>query len=248
MKEMFILDINYLMETKQAILKSNLNILLNHPVTKGDHCEGAWIDFFRSFLPKKYAVDKGFVFDAKGNISEQIDIIIYDSLYAPLVFGTESGEKFVTAESVYAVFDSKPKIDKTTLEYTDKKIKSVTRLYRSNRPFISCGKPQPKRELTQILGGILAVDSVKENTLISHLKNYDGLDFGCAINSFTFHARRDSDRKFLTMVTSSKNETVLSFFYLILDELYKQGTVGGLDIRDYADVSLEQFKIERGDS
>lgn len=78
-----IMDIKSLFNTKQIILESKLDILLEHPVTKGEHCESAWIDFFRSFLPNKYAVDKGFVFDYRGNVSEQIDIIIYDTLYAP---------------------------------------------------------------------------------------------------------------------------------------------------------------------
>ncbi len=239
------MEIKDLMNTKQIILAGNLNILLNHPVTKGDHCESAWIDFFRSFLPNKYAVDKGFVFDSKGKISEQIDVIIYDALYAPLVFGTESGEKFVTAESVYAVFDSKPKIDKSTLEYTDKKIRSVTSLHRSKRGVLVNGTYKPARELTHILGGILAVNSVKSGTVSEHVKNYNMIDFGCAINDFTFHVRRDKDGNFKSMIASHKEETVLSFFYLILDELYKLGTVAGLDIRDYADASLEQFKLER---
>lgn len=241
------MDIKSIMETKQAILCSNLNILLAHPVTKGDHCESAWIDFFRSFLPNKYAIDKGFVFDSRGAISEQIDIIIYDALYAPLVFGTEAGEKFVTAESVYAVFDSKPKIEKETLEYTDKKIKSVTSLYRSNRKILVGGSPRHPRELTPILGGILAVNSIEEKTIIEHAKIYDSIDFGCAINKLTFHVRRDKNRVFQTLIASLKEETVISFFYLILDELYKLGTVAGLDIRDYADATLSQFKLERGD-
>jgi len=242
-----IVTIETLMKTKQDMLQSSLNILLSHPVTKGDHCEGAWIDFFRSFLPNKYAVDKGFVFDCKGNISEQIDIIIYDALYAPLVFGTEAGEKFVTAESVYAVFDSKPEIDKETLEYTNKKIQSVRVLHRTNRAIVNAGKNTGKRELTPILGGILAVNSISEKTIIKHVQENNNIDFGCAINKFTFHVRRDETRKFLTVVTSDADETVLAFFYLILDELYKMGTVAGLDIRDYADATLTQFKIERGD-
>jgi len=241
------MDIKSLMITKQAILASNLNILLKHPVTKGEHCEGAWIDFFRSFLPNKYAVDKGFVFDSRGGISEQIDIIIYDALYAPLVFGTESGEKFVTAESVYAVFDSKPKINKETLEYTDKKIKSVTSLYRSARAVYVGGRVQAPRDLTNIIGGILAVDSVKIDTVIDHVKKYDSIDIGCSINKFTFHARRSADRGFQSLVSSKQAETVLSFFYLILDELYKLGTVAGIDIRDYADATLDGFTLERGE-
>ena len=241
------MDIKSLMNTKQDMLRSNLKILLDHPVSKGDHCESAWIDFFRSFLPNKYAIDKGFVFDSKGNISEQIDIIIYDALYSPLVFGTDSGEKFVTAESVYAVFESKPKIDKKNLEYADKKIKSVVSLCRSNRKMISSGNLVNQRTLTRILGGVLAIDSVGIDVISNQVKNCKAIDFGCAINKFTFHIRRDENRKFLTMTASSEDETILSFFYLILDELYKLGTVAGLDIRDYADATLSQFKIERGD-
>lgn len=241
------MDIKTLMMTKQSVLAANLNILLDHPVTKGEHCEGAWIDFFRSFLPNKYAVDKGFVFDSKGKISEQIDIIIYDALYAPLVFGAESGEKFVTAESVYAVFDSKPTIDKQTLKYTDKKIKSVTSLHRSARAISVGGRVHPPRELTNIIGGILAVDSVRSKTVIDHVKEYNSIDIGCSINKFAFHVRRSKDRGFRSFVSSSQTETVLSFFYLILDELYKLGTVAGIDIRDYADATLEGFTLERGE-
>ena len=127
------MNIKSLLRSKQTLLESKLDVLINHPVTKGDHCEGAWIDFFRSFLPSKYAVDKGFVFDSKGAVSEQIDIIIYDALYSPLIFGTDAGEKFITAESVYAVFDSKQKIDKETVEYTNRKIESVVNLHRTSR-------------------------------------------------------------------------------------------------------------------
>ncbi|MFR3546465.1 hypothetical protein [Blautia sp.] len=39
------------------------------------------------------------MFDSERKISEQIDIIIYDALYAPLIFGTDAGEKYVTAEA-----------------------------------------------------------------------------------------------------------------------------------------------------
>ena len=137
------MDIKSLFSTKQKILESKLSVLLDHPVTKGNHCESAWIDFFRSFLPNKYAVDKGFVFDSEGKISEQIDIIIYDALYAPLIFGTDAGEKYVTAESVYAVFDSKSEINKATLEYTNKKVGSVKALKRSRRGVINAGKYYP---------------------------------------------------------------------------------------------------------
>ena len=240
------ISINNLMSTKQSILKSNLNILLNHSVTKGEHCEGAWIDFFRSFLPSKYAVDKGFVFDSKGNVSEQIDIIIYDALYAPLVFGTESGEKFVTAESVYAVFESKPDINKENIEYANKKIDSVTSLYRSKRDVYVAGERKKAGELTHIIGGILAVNSSSSKSVKEYMDSNEHIGVGCAINKLSFLVKRDKDNKKINFTVSNNEEEILiAFFYIILDELYKLGTVIGMDIRNYADATLKGMKLER---
>lgn len=241
------MSVKSLLNTKQAVLESKLSILLDHPVTKGEHCESAWIDFFRSFLPSKYAIDKGFVFDARGRVSDQIDIIIYDALYSPLIFGTDSGEKFVTAESVYAVFDSKPTIDKTTLGYTHKKIRSVTCLDRSNRVMISAGKPTPARDPIHILGGILAVDSVEPSTIEEHLNEFTAVDVGCAIRRTAFLAVREADCSLREFKPSSAEEAVVAFFYIMLDELYKLGTVAGIDIRDYADATVSSLKLNRGD-
>lgn len=242
------MDLKSLFNTKQTILESKLGILLEHPVTKGEHCESAWIDFFRSFLPNKYAVDKGFVFDYRGNISEQIDIIIYDTLYAPLMFGTDAGEKFITAESVYAVFESKPKIDKETLEYANKKIESVISLERTSRGVINAGNYCKPRDLTKILGGILAVESVGLNAIKEHLKIYDKIDVGCAIKMHSFLVNRNGSD--ISLSHASGKETVLAFFYIILDELYKMGTVAGIDIRKYANVTLDNFNfnLERNSS
>lgn len=235
------MNIKSLFNTKQTILESKLGVLLDHPVTKGEHCESAWIDFFRSFLPNKYAVDKGFVFDYKGNVSEQIDIIIYDAMYAPLIFGTDAGEKFITAESVYAVFESKPIINKENLYYANKKIESVTTLQRTRRGVINAGKYCEPRKLTKIIGGILAIDSINIDIIEEHAINYDEIDVGCAIKKHSFLVNREGED--VCLLFASGNETVLAFFYIILDELYKLGTVAGIDIREYANATLDNFKF-----
>jgi len=241
------MSIKSLLKTKHAVLESKLSILLDHPVTKGDHCEGAWIDFFRSFLPNRYAVDKGFVFDANGNISDQIDIIIYDALYSPLIFGTDSGEKFVTSESVYAIFDSKPSIDKGNLDYTNQKIESVKRLVRSSRGIINAGRPILARTPIRILGGILAVDSVECITIKRHLEEFTSIDMGCAIRQTAFLAIREANGKLKDFKTSNSEEAIIAFFYIMLDELYKLGTVAAIDIREYADATMDSIKMDRGD-
>jgi len=239
------MSIKSMFKAKQAILESKLSILLDHPVTKGDHCESAWIDFFRSFLPSKYAVDKGFIFDSQGNVSEQIDIIIHEALYSPLIFGTDSGEKFITAESVYAVFDSKPQINKGTLEYTNNKIASVVGLVRSSRGVINAGRYSPPRELTHIIGGILAIDAVSNSTIEQHLSDNHYIDIGCAIKNTSFIAERNVDMSISSVNFSNSEESVLSFFYIVLDSLYKLGTVAGIDIRDYSDATVDSLKLGR---
>lgn len=238
-------NIKSLLRTKQTLLEAKLDVLFSHPVTKGDHCEGAWIDFFRSFLPSKFAVDKGFVFDCEGSISEQIDVIIYDALYSPLIFGTDAGEKFITAESVYAVFDSKPEINKGTIGYTNKKIQSVETLRRTSRGIISAGKELPARGLPPIIGGILAIRSIEKNAIESYMREFHYIDVGCAIKKHSFLVKRDKDKKFLSWACSTEEETVLAFFYMILDELYKIGTVPAIDIRDYANATLTDIKFEK---
>ncbi|WP_081891941.1 DUF6602 domain-containing protein [Bifidobacterium biavatii] len=236
------MSVKNLLFAKQQILKAHLDVILSHPVTKGDHCEGAWIDFFRSFLPSKYAVDKGFVFDSKGAVSDQIDIIIYDAMYAPLIFGTNSGEKFVTAESVYAVFDSKQEIDKETLQYTSHKINTVTSLCRSARSVINAGQEVPPRKLTPIYGGILAKKSISLQSVEKYCKELSNVRFGCAIEEGSFLY----DCEHNVFHSSNQEEAILAFFFIILDELYKLGTVAGIDIRNYADGSLSSICLKRG--
>ena len=163
------MSIESMFKSKQAILGNTLSTLITHPVAKGDNNEKAWIDFFRSFLPSKFAVDKGFVFDSKGNPSEEIDVIIYDALYTPLIYETNDCRKYITAESIYAVFESKPKIEKRTLEYTNRKVSSVNKLFRTSREIIDAGEVKHPRDLTNIIGGILAIDAIKTETIKSHL-------------------------------------------------------------------------------
>ncbi|WP_206207816.1 DUF6602 domain-containing protein [Virgibacillus profundi] len=239
-------SIKILLENKQKALMAKLEADINHPTSKGDNSEGAWINFFRSFLPSKYAVDKGFVFDSTGNMSEQIDVIIYDSLYAPLIFETEAGEKFITAESVYAVFEVKQELNKGYLEYAHKKIMSVQNLYRSSRPMIVAGKPVKARNLTKVIGGILSSNSISFDSIKSHLTHYPSIDLGCAINQFSFLTIKDDYRNIVDIAKSNEDEVILSFFFIILDELYKIGTVPAVDIRNYADFSLDGIKLNRG--
>jgi hypothetical protein len=228
------------LKAKSDELKTSLGMQLGHPVSQGDLSEAEWLDFLNGFLPKRYAASKGFVFDSTGGTSDQIDVIIYDPLHSPLIMETKNGEKYVTAESVYAIFEVKQDVNKDHIKYANEKIKSVLDLKRTSRGMISAGVSVPARGLTPIIGGLLAVRSdSKPETVENNMLSYPHIDIICAAQDGTFHKCGNE------VQSSNGEEAVFSFFYVLLDELFKLGTVAAIDIRDYADLSLESFKIAR---
>lgn len=234
-----------LLRAKSDELNLQLGMRLGHPVSQGNLSEGEWQKFLRGFLPNRYAISKGYVYDSVGGVSDQIDIIIYDPFHSPLIY-EHDGECYVTAESVYAVFEVKQTATKEHIEYADKKIESVIKLKRTSRGMINAGKPVPPRPLTHIIGGLLTTDNVdnplSQATIKSHMACSDNIDIICSAHLGAFHRRGAGVG---SIMASDAEESIFSFFYVILDELFQLGTVAAIDIRDYADKSLKSFKLER---
>ncbi|MBL7933131.1 MAG: hypothetical protein JNL60_14590, partial [Bacteroidia bacterium] len=164
---------------KQMVAQLNTNReFIQHPGSKGDSLENVWIEWLRKYLPNRYNVDKAIVIDSNGNLSHQLDLVIYDQQYTPFVF-TQNGIHYIPAEGVYAVFEVKPdfkgSVDgETFFEYAGKKIESVRKLKRTSVTIINAGVESKARPLTKIVGGILAntntYTSQNNNTIETHLK------------------------------------------------------------------------------
>lgn len=125
-----------LLESLHKGIEARLTIAraaIGHPGSKGDASEAIWLELLETYLPRRYSVTKGHVCDSQNSFSEQLDVIIYDRQYSPLIFGFE-GQKVIPAESVYAVFEAKQIIDANMLEYARNKIASVRRLHRTSLP------------------------------------------------------------------------------------------------------------------
>ena len=60
--------------------------ILDHPTDQGDNAEVSWIEWFNNYLPKRYKANKATVIDSNGNVSNQIDIVLYDAQYSYLAF------------------------------------------------------------------------------------------------------------------------------------------------------------------
>jgi hypothetical protein len=182
----------------EAQLATNREII-PHAVSKGDSLEDTWISFLRKYLPNRYCIDKAFVIDSTGALSDQIDLVIYDQQYTPFVL-TQNGIHYVPAEGVYAVFEVKPDLKGsvddhgssiTYVEYAGRKIESVRRLKRTSTYIVDRGVRHSPRPLTKILGGILtSVNSIKKkDTLesqLTKLTSLKGIDIGCAVDYGSF--------------------------------------------------------------
>lgn len=198
------IDLKLLFSGLQNQMNSQLNTnrdYIEHPGSKGDALENAWIEWFRKYLPNRYSVDKAIVIDHEGNTSHQIDIVIYDNWYTPFIF-SQNGFHYIPAEGVYAVFEVKPDLkgsvknneigkSQNYIEYAGDKIESVRKLKRTSTGIINAGKPNNPRPLTKIVGGILtSTNSIKNITTINkHLKSLTGLrsiDFGCIADYGSF--------------------------------------------------------------
>src|SRR5947209_3072822 len=91
-------------------LKSSRRI--THAGDRGEVNEQHFIDFLRKYLPNRYTVEKAIVLDSEGDVSDSIDVVVFDRQYTPTLLDNDK-HRYVPAEAIYAIFECKPTIDKT---------------------------------------------------------------------------------------------------------------------------------------
>ena len=88
---------------------------LRHTGEFGTYREGIVRDFLQSFLPQRLAIDTGFVVNALGEVSGQIDLVIYDpSLTPPLE--SKNRQRFFPIETVIAAGEVKSNVSRDEFE------------------------------------------------------------------------------------------------------------------------------------
>lgn len=110
------------------------------PGEKGLAREDVVRGFLRRYLPGRFHVESGFVVDAAGGVSRQIDVVIYDYLSAPR-FEVSEGTRMIPVEAVAGVVSVKSFLDDRRLSDALGNMRSVTQLDRfaSGRPYITFG-------------------------------------------------------------------------------------------------------------
>jgi hypothetical protein len=233
-------DLRNAFASRQAALAADLRVtadFTSHPTTIGDAGEADWNAMLKGWLPKRYGVGPIIAVDADGRQSQQIDVGVFDRQYAPKWFETKGGVHFVAAESVYAVFEVKPEINRTYAAYTGDKIASVRALRRASGGFRHLGgtaKGQDPAE-KEILGGLLTVRSgwvdmegvapAKALSALGHLRR---IDLGIALDALAFNISRDDS------ITFSEPGLQLIFFAMrLFERLQGIGTALAVDIPEY---------------
>lgn len=223
-----------------------------HATALGDAGEINWAEAMRRYLPTRYVVStKAFVIDADGDATpHQIDILIHDRHFCPLWFEDNAGTRYVPAESVFAAFEVKPKIDKGYVEYAADKLRSVRKVRRTSAPIVDKGVVKPARDPFDILGGILAIESgwtpmfgePFRNALTTQAAQYETrIDLGCAIGAGAFElVPRIEDVP--AHIDTSEGDTVLMFFLLrLFGRLQAAGSPPAIDMHEYS----KTLQVER---
>jgi len=145
--------------TEQDCLVANLksSARISHAGDRGEVNEQHFIDFLRKYLPNRYSVEKAIVMDSLGQLSESIDVVVFDRQYTPTLLDNDK-HRYVPAEAVYAVFECKPTIDKRYLEQASKKARSVRKLKRTSVEIHHAGGVYPAKKPFELVAGILAID------------------------------------------------------------------------------------------
>ena len=217
---------------------------LDHGGTLGDETELAWRDFIGRLLPTRYQASDGFVVDAEGLRSDQIDIIVFDRHYSPPLLQAGSVQ-YVPAEAVYAVFEVKQRIDKRTLGQACVKVSSVRRLRRTTAPIPTADGLLEAKPPHRILGGILALGFGKMEAaekvvggLMTQAAEEQRLDLGCAIRDGSFKVSYH-DTGAAKVSLSSSSSSLVAFFFQLLSMLQQIGTVPAIDYTEYLEALSE---------
>ena len=214
---------------------------VSHPGEMGSATEENWRELLRAYLPARYAVEGGFMIDVDGRESQQLDLIIFDRQYSPVLFET-GGVLYVPAESVYGVFEVKQQLSKRNVEYAGEKAASARRLRRTSVPIVHAGGQYPPKEPSRIVGGILATLSdwsppfgVPLVQSLRSLSERQHLDIGCVLQDGTFTTEDHGGS--LSLTSSQADLSLVCFVFELLGMLQRMGTASAMDYKQWLDSS-----------
>ncbi len=211
----------------------------SHPLAIGDDSELNWKGMLESVLPTRYRVSKGFAIDADGDRSEQIDLLIYDRHFSPVLLDV-GDYLFVPAEAVFAALEVKQSMDRAMIEYAAGKVASVRRLRRTSAPVPYVEGKYKAKELQEIIGGLLTMDSEWSPHLgeafekaLADFAGAGSLNIGCALREGAFEVEDDDDG---SIARSGPDAALIFFVVRLLKRLQQMASPPAIEYDEYARV------------
>ena len=102
---------------------------VRHAGDRGENLETLLMEFLEKHLPTRFGLTKGEVVTKEGKRSHAIDIIIYDKLTCPILYGAGvSGTSILPIEGVYGIIEVKSTLSKAEFEEAAQKIQTFKEL------------------------------------------------------------------------------------------------------------------------
>lgn len=153
---------------------------IDHNASKGAFREQIIKKLLRPFLPGEYGISGGQAFDQDGNISKQLDIVIYDALHSYIAPYSDDFIYF-PCESVYGNIEIKSNLNKQSLLDALSNIESLKNLKREpidayyitpTKPLTITGIDWNITATNDFLGVVFAYESsITTEKILEHIKN-----------------------------------------------------------------------------
>mgnify|MGYP001447460616 CR=1 FL=1 len=230
---------------------------ISHMGDRGQNREQVIKEFLRKHLPAKYSIGSGQAISVDGQVSKQLDAVIYAHASCPLWYNEHT--QVFPIESVCAVIEIKSTLDSTILEDCVENIRSVRRL-----PKLSGQRPLAPTIFVEgsnppTLGSVFAYTSTTSlETLRDNLNRLNRtippterislvcvLDQGILINVDISSKQYSPLPTDTTLVASvNTNQDALLLFFLLLISYLNSIEVIPPDLLAYASTYVKQFRWE----
>lgn len=156
-------------------LFNDMNIRIEHNLEDGKYREYLVKNVLEKIIPSKYSITNGFIIDSDNNISDEMDIIIYDKNYVPPFF--DETYTVVPIEAVIVVIQVKTTLTASTLKDSITNLNSIDKLNAKTGGKIISAKGDLIEEKRYICPYKVIVasktDYVDEHDFASDMKNID---------------------------------------------------------------------------
>ncbi len=106
---------------------------INHNLETGLGAENVLREMLRDVLPRRFGVAKGKVTNAAGELSNHLDVIVYDALNYPALFLDENDNQILPVESVVAVIEVKRRSNATSFRRAFDTLASASKVVGSRK-------------------------------------------------------------------------------------------------------------------